>query len=312
MLVAQDRLALTGNLEGVAKKGVETVARSVAAGASSPVETARARVTLARAEIERARAEVNLASARASLAASWGREQAHFTKAAGDLTHLPPVPSETRLLESIPQVPEVARWTSESQEREASLALEKARGIPDVTVGAGGRHFSDNADNVLVFEVSVPLPVFDRNTGAVAAANERLEKARHETASARLAARQAVHEAYQRLAAATAQATSLREAALPAARTSHADSVDAFRKGLFKPLDIIESQRTLFELENEYLGALEAAHVAAADLERLTTISLADDGHGERPMKKRWLMETVGVLHARPRAGWIRSGRRPR
>jgi cobalt-zinc-cadmium efflux system outer membrane protein len=281
VLVAQERLALATSLEGVAQKGVETVARSVSAGASPSVETTRARVTLARAEIERARAETSLVSARASLAASWGGEKAYFTKAAGDLTRLPPTPSETRFLESIAQAPEVARWASERKEREASLELEKARGIPDVSVGAGARHFSDNADNALVFEVTVPLPVFDRNEGAVAAAKERIEKARHETAGARIAARQAVHDAYQRLSAATAQANSLSRNALPAARASHAGIVDAFRNGLLRPLDVIESQRTLFELEGEYLGALEAAHLAATELERLTTVSVADDSRGE-------------------------------
>ena len=36
-----------------------------------------------------------------------------------------------------------------------------------------------------------------------------------------------------------------------------------------------EPERTVFELEAEYVGVLEAAHLAAADVERLAALELA-------------------------------------
>jgi cobalt-zinc-cadmium efflux system outer membrane protein len=278
VLVAQGRLELAKKLEQVAREGVDTVARSVEAGASVPVETTRARVTLGRAAIERARAEKELLVARATLVASWGGKEARFTKVAGDLPHLPAIPAESLLLENLPASPDIARWTTEQSERKASLDLEAARRIPDVTAGAGGRHFSDTSDNALVFELSVPLPVFDRNQGAIAASQSRLTRAMREGEAAEINARAAVQEAYQRLSAAAGQAETLRSTVLPEARAASAGTVDAFKKGLLRPLDLLESQRTLFELEGDYLTALGEAHLAAADLERLTAHPLTTHG----------------------------------
>ena len=281
VIVAQERTTLATSVEELSTKAVESVERSVAAGASPPVETTRARVTLGRARLQRAQAERELSIARGSLAAVWGGREACFARAIGDLTRLPKSPPEAELLEALPDSPDLARWTTERNEREASLKLEQARGIPDVTLGAGGRHFSDTEDNALVFELSVPLPVFDRNQGSIAAARSRFEKAKHEAVAADVASRAAVHEAYQRLLAASEQAEDLRSTILPEARASLAGTRDAFRKGLLRPLDLFESQRTRFELEGNYVTALEAAHVAAADLERLTAVSLENATHGE-------------------------------
>jgi cobalt-zinc-cadmium efflux system outer membrane protein len=45
-------------------------------------------------------------------------------------------------------------------------------------------------------------------------------------------------------------------------------------------LDVLDTQRTLFELRNDYLGALEEFHLAAADIERLTGVPLHDSTGG--------------------------------
>lgn len=276
VLVAQERLALAKNLERVAGDGVSAVARAVTAGGLPPVETTRARVTLGRAALERSRAEMELAIGRTTLAATWGTREARFIAVEGDLTRVPWLPPEGRFLDALRDSPDLARWATERTQRAASLELEEARIVPDVTVGAGGRHFSDNSDNALVFELSVPLPTFDRNQGNVAAARHRVAKAESENVAADVIAHAAVREAYQRLSGASERAQVLRTTILPDARAARAGIQDAFRSGLLRPLDVLEAQRTLFELEGEYVSALEAAHLAAADLERLTAIPLND------------------------------------
>ncbi len=278
-LVAQRRMRLATDQEQLARRVIAAVDDSVAAGATSPVESTRAAVALGRAELARRRAEQELDAARTAVAASWGGTPS-FAALVGDLERLTPPPPADELARRLAGAPEVARWTTEMEQRRASLAVERAKRVPDVTIGAGGRHFSDNGDNAAVLELSVPLPLFDRNQGGIAEAEHRLAKARAERSAAQVSAEAALATAASRLTAAYDAAERLRMRVLPQATTAHAGALDAYHKGLFRLVDVLDAQRTLFDLREEYVGVLETYHLLAADVERLTATPLAGDDEG--------------------------------
>ena len=64
--------------------------------------------------------------------------------------------------------------------------------------------------------------------------------------------------------------TALRDRIIPQAQAVSDGAADAYAKGLFRYLEVLDAQRTLFELRGQHLQALVAYHAAAADLERLT------------------------------------------
>jgi cobalt-zinc-cadmium efflux system outer membrane protein len=277
-LAAQERLRLAEELERLARRGIAAADVQVKAGGAPPVEAERARVAHARSDVARRRAERELDAARRRLAATWGGTDATFGRLEGDLERLGALPPLDALVARLDDSPDLARWTTELEERSTALALEEAGRIPDVTVGAGGRHFSDNGDTALVFELSVPLPVFDRNQGAVAEAVHRLAKARADRDVAGLGLRTALVSAYAELAASREQAVRLRDDVIPAARRSLDATADGYRKGAARFGDVLDAQRTLFELRGDYLAALETFHLQAADVERLTASPLASGG----------------------------------
>jgi cobalt-zinc-cadmium efflux system outer membrane protein len=284
VLTAQERVGLAGDLARLAGDAVRAVGTQVAAGGAPAVESTRATVALERTELEKGRAEETLLTARDALAASWGTTRPTFTRVVGDLTSVSPPPSAEELFRHLESNPELARWETELEERRATLSLERAGRIPDVTAGAGGRHFSDNGDNALVFELSVPLPVFNRNDGAIAEAEHRLSKARADRSAAYVALHAALGSASARLAEAYDRATRLRLRMLPQAKRSLDGTLEAYRKGLFRLVDVLDAQRTLFELRGDYLAALESYHLLAAEVEQLTATSLTDIAtDGDRP-----------------------------
>jgi cobalt-zinc-cadmium efflux system outer membrane protein len=233
-------------------------------------------VTLGRSELERYRAARDLEAAKAALAATWGARHVEFGRLEGTLADLGTMPSLEALDAQVERGPDLARWTTELEERGAAVALEKAARIPDVTVGAGGRHFSDNGDNALVVEFRVPLPVFDRNQGAIAEAQHRLEKARAERFAAQVSQRAAVAAAYAELAASYEQAAGLRDEVIPEAQKASEAARLAYGQGLFRLVEVLDAQRSLFELRASYVSALESFHVQAAEIERLTGHSATD------------------------------------
>jgi cobalt-zinc-cadmium efflux system outer membrane protein len=269
VLAAQERVAVGAEVERLAADVLHRTETRTDAGAAAPADLAQARLAGARAAMEKRRLERDLAAARSALAAAWGAWRAEFSRAVGTLEAVAVLPAQDDLLARIDGNPDVARWAAELAERTASLRLEEAGRLPDVTVGAGGRYFSDNGDSAMVLELAVPIPVMHRNQGAIAEARHRLTKAEAERRAATLAARAAVVAAYERLAAAHEQALALRSELVPHARDAVERAEEAHEKGLFHLTQVLDVRRALYDLRGEEIDALERFHLAAADVDRL-------------------------------------------
>lgn len=269
VLSAQENVRLQEELVRLAQQVLTTVGERVKAGKVSPVEETRARVALSTSQIELERAQQALASARHRLVAAWGSTVPTFTRAEGQLDTIASLPPARQLAERLAQNPDLARWATEMAQRQAALELEEARRVPDPTLGGGFRYVRDTDDNAFVMELSVPLPVFDRNQGNRLEARYRLAKAEEEQRAATVQAHTALGEAYAALAAAYAVATALKNDALPGAQSAFEATSEGYRQGKFGFLDVLDAQRTLFEVRGQYIEALATYHQAVADVERL-------------------------------------------
>jgi cobalt-zinc-cadmium efflux system outer membrane protein len=273
-LAAQERVALSRDLERLAAESVRAVSAEVRAGAASSVEQTRARIVATEVAIERAGTERALVASRTALAAIWNGDPTTVAEVRGDLADVRPPPPLAELEVALLRSPALSRWRTELAQRKASLALERARRVPDPTVRIGARHFHDNDDNALVFEVAVPLPIFDRNEGNVVAADHDVVRAKAERDAARAAAAAALAQEYADLARAYEETVLLRDRLLPDAAAAFAGIRDGYAAGGYSQLDLIAAQRTLFEVRSRLLDAEVAYHRAAADIERLTGRSL--------------------------------------
>lgn len=279
LLEVQGRLDLLNELEDVARVGVQSLEEQVRAGAASDVAKVRAEVVLLSVQLERLQAERTLEARRFTLAASWAGRTPGFTTIRGDLRRgIVDPPALTQLVARIDSNPDLARWVTELAEREAQLSLAEAMRLPDPTLRLAGRHFSDGNDAALVVGFSLPLPVFDRNQGNAMAAAREIQTARANRASAELAVRAALARRYQDLVAAHAQARALGEQTLPAALRAFQGTSEGYRRGTFRYLDVLDAQRTLYDLRGRELTALSTYHQARADIERLLGEPLDEEG----------------------------------
>jgi len=274
LLTAQERLAQAEELANLAENFFGTVSARVEAGKVSPVEEARAQVPLAMARVARERARLALEAGRKELAALWGDDSATFDRAVGALGSIVPVPPLEQLAPLVDQNPDVARWKTEEQQRSAKLELERANAIPDLTLYAGGRNIRDTSDNAIVAGLSIPIPLFDRNQGGIAAAHAARGKALSESRAAHNRALAALSSNYRDLKAAFLEVRTLEEQILPAAEQSFEATDFGYREGKFGFLEVLDAQRTFFEVKGQYLEALAAYHEARAGVERLIGASL--------------------------------------
>lgn len=270
---AQARLDLARDAVRLAEATLDATAEQVDAGDRSPVDETRAEVALAEARADVFAAEASRRAAFWRLAALWAEAPDFDAVAPLPPPEVPPDPDVlfARLRESAA----FAMWDVEAERRAAVLRLEQARRIPDVTISAGYRRFTETGDRAFVGGIALPVPVFDRNGRAVAAARVRLEAAGAEQEAALVAARGTLAEVYGELDAAYAEARALGMEVLPRAVDVAARIEEGYRAGKFSLLDVLDAQRTLTDLRTRDIVARAAYYAAAAEVERLTA-SLTD------------------------------------
>ena len=210
-----------------------------------------------------------MTAARQRLAANWGNTLPRFERVEGDLENPVAVPTQEQLLGRLKENPELARWATELLQRGASLKVEKSKAIPDVTVGGGYRRLSGSEDNALEFGVSVPLPLFNKNQGAIKEAEYRVAKAGEEQRAEDLRVNTELGQAWQRVAAAAAEIAAIMEKLLPGAQQTYTTLSQYYAEGRLSYLEVLDAQRTYFGARAQFYRALSDYHSAVIAIERL-------------------------------------------
>ncbi len=269
VLAAQERLQLTQEILRLSEKTLATVTERVNAGKVSPLEKTKAAVELANNKIELGKVRSELRSVRKRLASTWGSMDPRFSMAVGAMDSVSEIPIFESVQALLSQNPDVARWTQEMEQRLAALALERARRVPDLTVGVGVQRFEETNDHALTFGLGLPLPLFDRNQGGVLEAHYRQAQIRHERKSAEVRTAAALAESYEALIAARAEAIGLRNEIVPGATRAFDAAQEGYKQGKFGYLEVLDAQRTLFAARSRLLNALAQYHRSVAIVESL-------------------------------------------
>jgi cobalt-zinc-cadmium efflux system outer membrane protein len=281
VLAAQDRVALAESLLDLSREAHGAVAQRVEAGKDSPVDELRAGVVLSKSRIELQKAQEALSVARHNLAAAWGDRTVSFERAAGDFYEVSPLAPPEDSVAEVAANPDIARWETQEQRQRAALRLEKARAAPDVIIGGGVQRFEETDDSALVFGLSVPIPLFDRNQGGIREAIANLGKTRRQYEAVLVRTLAALSNATGALAGAYDEVAILRDDVLPKAQQAFEAAQEGYQQGKFDYLYVLDTQRTLFEVQAQYLDSVEAWHKARAVVERLVggTMRAADADH---------------------------------
>jgi cobalt-zinc-cadmium efflux system outer membrane protein len=268
LLGAQERLRFADEQVALATQTLALIEEKIATGRAPSVEKYRFQAALAEARLGREKATLALTAARQTLADHLGLETAALGGGVGDLSLLPPLPVYAEIQTQLGQSPEIARRQLESAAKRRDLALARAERLVDPTLALGLRNFSGSDDQALLFGLSLPLPLFDRNQGNIQAATQRLVAAQAQEVSGLILGRAGLTESWQDLAASSAEAQALREEIIPAAQQTYAAASYGYQAGKFGILEVQDAQRNLVEVRGRYLDVLLAAQLAAVELQQ--------------------------------------------
>jgi len=283
VLAAQERLALIEESVQIGEEVLRAVSEQVRAGKAPPLDENKATVALALHRLERDRVARTLTAKRRILASSWGSTSPTFDAVEGSFYDIGAIPPPHRVANLLAQNPDVARWAVEMELHRAHIEVERAERYVDVTVMAGVKHIEELEAKAFLAGIAIPLPIFDQNEGGILQALADRGRARAEMRAADIRVRAALTEAYRALAVSSQEAGTLRDTILPAAEAAFAAANEGFRHGKFAYLDVLDAQRTQFEVKQQLVDALADYHTAVADVERLigqrlSSVENAGDG----------------------------------
>lgn len=266
---ASERLSVTERVAATFREAARSAEERYGAGDLSLYEARRIGVERARYETLLGDAAIDLGQSERALALLVAPDaDAPRLSAALPATAGPPAMAADVLESlSVQGRAELAAARAEVEAAEAAARLARAERVPDITATAGFKRQSDDRRGAFL-GLSVPLPVFDRNGGAVQAADAGVRAARERLALVR---RQLENDVRR---AADAYETLLRRAQLlgPGVVAEAADLLEiarvAYDAGEMDLVELLDAAEALHEARTAEARLRADLWIAYFDLER--------------------------------------------
>jgi cobalt-zinc-cadmium efflux system outer membrane protein len=240
-----------------------------------------------RLEVERLRfaddvfsAELALKNSRSALLALLGAEDLSQPVEAIDALAMPdasaaPVPTASGAppieTSALATRPDLLAARAEAGRAETETRLQRALRSPNVTLGGGYRR--DFGTNAVVFGVTVPLPLWNKNQGAVARAEAERRLAMHSLAAIELDVRLDIQQAVNTVETARERAEYIESQVLASARESRDVVSQSYQLGAVDLIDFLDAQRAFRDTLRAHNRALFEYHVGLFELEAAVGIS---------------------------------------
>ena len=298
VLAAQELLDARRDMAMIAQDGAETQRRLMNSGQADETEVLEAEVEAQRMRMSARMQENTLREEWRSLAAVIGQPDLPLATVAGDLEKGWPEVNEEEAVEAIAKESPAVR-IAEATELRAQGILGRARreAIPDIQV-RGGMEYNNELLGSAPFakgwegiaEVAAQIPLFNRNQGNVAAARADIERAGQEKKRISLTLRERAASVVDQYANARLMAEEYRDEMLPLAKKAYGLMVEKYGQMLASYPRVLDAQRKLYELQVEYIAALEGVWTNGIALQGyLLTDGLeapARPGEVDRPIRE--------------------------
>ena len=275
VLGAQRRVELQREIVALAESLGPEIENRFKIGKASLVEQTRNEVAAAAARLGLATAVRELANARRELAGRWGAKGADFDSVAGNLEAHPAPPASGEYLAKAGAHPSLARWDAETAKRRATVVKEKANGRGDVTVGVGTRWLNGPDAVAFVGSVSIPLPLRNKNEGAIREAQTLEAKASLDRKAAERTLGAEIREAYGKIVIAQNTAQMLDDTVLTGAQRTVDAVIEGYTTGKFSYLEVLEARRTLNDARIQHLDALVGYHTVAKTRLQVSSLTMS-------------------------------------
>jgi cobalt-zinc-cadmium efflux system outer membrane protein len=275
VLAAQEMVEAQRDLARIAQDNAETERRLSNTGQADEPEVLQAEVAARRMQMAVRVRENTLRQEWRGLTAVLGKPDLALQVVAGNLEADLPQLNEEQVVETIAKDSPAVRIASISTARsQAVLTRAKAEPVPDLQVRAGAEYSGEQLTGINrsvgwegIAEVGVTLPLWNRNQGNIAAAQQDIDRAQREERRVELTLRERAAAMLDQYASAKIMADEYRDGILPRATKAYSLLVDKYGKMLASYPVVLDSQKTLYQLHQEYIATLENVWTAGIALQ---------------------------------------------
>jgi cobalt-zinc-cadmium efflux system outer membrane protein len=271
VLVGQRLVEVRQNLVKLSTDATQTTYQLANVGQADKPDVLQAEVEQRQVIVSLRIAEQNLKSSWRALAAVVGKPDLPQATLEADLEAVPELNYEEWLATTIRDSPEVKLAAQRAERAEAMLVQARRAPIPDLqlygNLSQNNEPLMESSPRITGLnggaQVGVQIPIFNRNQGAIAAAKAETETSRQELARVKLQIARDVAARFRDYESARDTARQYKTEILPRAeqayhlyQTNYQNMAGAYPQALI-------SQRTLFQLEVDYVQALGMAWQSA-------------------------------------------------
>jgi cobalt-zinc-cadmium efflux system outer membrane protein len=267
--IAQERLKLSEKRVVLANNTHKTVKKRISSAKAADIQHTKADIEISSAKVEKRRAKKTLIIAQTTLA-NLMNVVVMDKDIVIDLGALPELPDREVIIGAIEQLPMSVMGQLSVMREKSALDLARANGIADPTLGLGVRRFAEDDGTAFIASISIPISIFDRNQGRVAQAQAHLKEATANKELQRLNLTKQVSEMWQVLVSSREEVLDYQKSLLPSAQKAYVQAESGFNRGAFSFLDLLDAQRTLFDVQESYLEALATFYETKAQIDMIS------------------------------------------
>jgi len=275
VLVAQEILELRRGLAQIGQLHLQSQHELSRAGQVDETETLQAEIEVRRLQLAALEQENMLREQWRKLAAIIGQPNLPQSIVAGDLEHGWPELDEQQILDTIAAQSPATRIADASSARAAANIIRaKSQVIPDINLLGGLEYNNEPIGSTPkatgwegLAELSVQIPVYNRNQGNIAESRAELDRAQLEKQRIQLLLHERAASLLDQYATAKVVATQYRDEILP--RAQKANTLITAKYGLMQATypSMLDIRRKHFELETEYVQTLETVWTTSLTLQ---------------------------------------------
>ncbi len=276
-LAAQEMVEMRKKLNALARDAAETTKQLFNVGQADQPDVLQAQVEADEAEVAVITSEQERERAWRVLAAVVGKPELPLTPLVGDLEGLPTIDRDETVQTILSNSPamKIAQLGATRSGMEVTRSQREV--VPDLSLRTGYMNNLEQLGSVPpkavgsegFAEVGVNLRLFNRNQGNIEAAKANQERARLEVQRVALALRQLAAPILQNYASSRAVADRYKSSTLPKARQAYELYLQKYHEGAAAYPQVLIAQRTLFQLETNYIVTVENAWINAVALQGL-------------------------------------------
>ncbi len=265
ILQLQECLLLLETQMDISKELVTAVEKKVMAGKLSTAELSRVKIQYYQEKSYLREIENSIQDKWSKLTTYWGETQQPFTQVSGEISTLFDFPTNISFKNSY----EYQRAAIQVEIENSHVDLEKSNRIPDVELLAGMKKI-DSSEKTFQLGLSIPLPIFNRNTEHINEVKLQREKLNLYLSDVSIKIKTEISNIQRKLTKLETEIKVLRDEIIPEANSAYLVIYDGYLNGRYTYLDIVDAKKMWNQTKTQLLNTLTEHQIEIMKLNHIS------------------------------------------